>query len=54
MAHDDWTASHWSLWWWLNLGGKHEFITEVWFVVLVADIWTPSPLIHLTVGKKRK
>ena len=43
MAHDDWLASHRSLRWWLNLGGTHEFITEVCFAILMVDICTPSP-----------
>ena len=34
-------ASHRSLW--LNLGGTHEFMTEVWFAILMVDICTPSP-----------
>ena len=42
-------ASHCCLLWWVNLGGTHdEFITEVWFAILMVDICAPSPLIHLT------
>ena len=46
-------AGHCCLWRCLNLGGTHdEFTTEVWFAILMVDICTPSPLIHLTVGKQ--